>query len=89
MTNVRLRRWVIVTVAALVAIFVGVSGFELPVPRLGGPSNERAPLPGVRAVAASTLLRASGPARRPAATWRSWPSIQAATCSSPTQSGTP
>jgi sugar lactone lactonase YvrE len=43
-------------VVALVAIFVGVTGFEISLPRLGsGP--ERAPLPGVRAAAASTVLK--------------------------------
>jgi DNA-binding beta-propeller fold protein YncE len=44
------------TVLALVAIFVGVTGFEVPVPRFGLGGPERVPLPGVRAVAASTLL---------------------------------
>src|SRR4030088_3601246 len=44
------------TVIALVAIFVGVTGFEISLPRFGsGP--ERMPLPGVRAAAASTLLK--------------------------------
>src|SRR6266571_1416027 len=44
------------TVMALVAIFVGVTGFEVPLPRFGG-GTERIPLPGVRAAAASTLLK--------------------------------
>src|SRR5207248_3154053 len=45
-------------VLLLVAISAGVTGLELPVPRLGASSNsERAVLPGVRAVSASTLLR--------------------------------
>src|SRR5260370_30202066 len=53
----RRRRFVrLLTVMALVAIFVGVSGFEISLPRFGsGP--ERAPLPGVRAAAASTVLK--------------------------------
>ena len=42
---------------ALVAIFVAVSGFELPLPRIGTAGPERAALPGVRAIAATTLLR--------------------------------
>jgi hypothetical protein len=42
---------------ALVAIFVGVTGFELPLPRLGASSAERGPLPGISAVTASTLVR--------------------------------
>src|SRR5258708_23720604 len=46
----------LLTVMALVAIFVGVSGFEISLPRFGG-GPERAPLPGVRAAAASTLLK--------------------------------
>src|SRR5438876_11727016 len=46
----------LVTVAALVAIFVGVTGFEIQLPRFGG-GPERAPLPGVRAAAASTLMK--------------------------------
>ena len=46
----------LLTVVALVAIFVGVTGFELPLPRFGG-GPQRAPLPGVRAAAASTLLK--------------------------------
>src|SRR5258708_4568812 len=47
----------LLTVILLVAIFVGVTGVELRLPSLGGGSPARAPLPGVRAVAASTLLR--------------------------------
>src|SRR3977135_1570176 len=46
----------LLTVVALVAIFVGVAGFEIRLPRFGG-GPERAPLPGVRATAASTLLK--------------------------------
>jgi DNA-binding beta-propeller fold protein YncE len=42
---------------ALAAIFVGVSGFEISLPRFGGGRPDRAPLPGVRAAAASTLLK--------------------------------
>jgi sugar lactone lactonase YvrE len=54
----RTRRLIgLVTVLTLIAIFLGVSGFELPVVRFGGGSAERAPLPGVRAVSANTLLR--------------------------------
>jgi len=53
----RTRRLIgLLCVLALVAIGVGVSGFELPVPRLGGGSSERAVL-GVRATAATTLIR--------------------------------
>ena len=47
----------LLTVLALVAIVVGVSGFELPLPRIGASGAVHAPLPGVRAVAASSLLR--------------------------------
>src|SRR5258708_10937365 len=46
----------LLVVLALVAIFVGVSGFEISLPRFGG-GPERAPLPGVRAAAASTVLK--------------------------------
>src|SRR3977135_4681924 len=46
----------LLTVVALVAIVVGVTGFEIQLPRFGG-GPERAPLPGIRATAASTLLR--------------------------------
>ncbi len=54
----RSRRLVgILTAVALVAILVGVTGFELPLPRLGAGSPERLPLPGIRAIAANTLLR--------------------------------
>src|SRR2546425_5929360 len=53
----RSRRLVgLLTVMALVAIFVGITGFELPLPGFGG-GPERVPLPGVRAAAASTLLK--------------------------------
>jgi DNA-binding beta-propeller fold protein YncE len=41
---------------ALLAIFVGVTGLEVSLPRFGG-GPERTPLPGVRAAAASTLLK--------------------------------
>jgi sugar lactone lactonase YvrE len=44
-------------VVALVAIFVGVTGLELPLPRSGASSSERGPLPGVGAVAASAPVR--------------------------------
>jgi len=47
----------VLTVTALVAIFVGVTGFEMPLPRFGAGRPERIPLPGVRAVAANTLLK--------------------------------
>src|SRR5258707_13794173 len=54
---VRSRRLVgLLTVVALVAIFVGVTGFEIQLPRFGG-GPERAPSPGVRAAARSTLLK--------------------------------
>src|SRR5258708_32475878 len=54
---VRSRRLVgLLTVVALVAIFVGVTGFEIQLPRFGS-APERAPSPGVRAAAASTLLK--------------------------------
>ena len=54
----RTRRLIgLLTLIALVAIVVSITGFELPLPRFGGGSGERAPLAGVRAVAASTLLR--------------------------------
>ncbi len=42
---------------ALIAIVIGVAGFELPVPRFGAPTSAPAPLPGVRAVASTPLLR--------------------------------
>ena len=51
----RTRRLVgLVTLLALLAIFVGVSGVELPLPR---PGDQRGPLPGVRAIAANLLVR--------------------------------
>lgn len=54
----RTRRLIgLLTLLALVAIVVSITGFELPLPRFGGGSSDRAALPGVRAVAASTLLR--------------------------------
>jgi sugar lactone lactonase YvrE len=46
----------VLTLVALVAIFVGVTGVEIPLPRLGGQTSDR-PLPGVRAAASSILLR--------------------------------
>src|SRR6266849_4515801 len=53
----RSRRLVgLLTVMALLAIFVGVTGLEVALPRFGG-GPERIPLPGVRAAAASTLLK--------------------------------
>lgn len=57
----RSRRLIgLLTLVALVAIFIGVTGLELPLPRTNAPSADRGPtgpLPGVRAIAASTLLR--------------------------------
>jgi DNA-binding beta-propeller fold protein YncE len=57
----RMRRLIgIVTLLALVAIFVGVTGMELSLPRPGsgsGSSEQRGPLPGVRAIGASLLVR--------------------------------
>jgi hypothetical protein len=53
----RTRRFVgLLTLLALVAIFVGVTGVELPVPRFGG-GAQRPVLNGVREVAANVLLR--------------------------------
>lgn len=52
----RTRRLVgLLTLVALVAILVGVSGFELPIGRARQSSDQ--PLPGVRAVASEVLLR--------------------------------
>ncbi len=46
----------LLTLLALIAIVFGVTGFELPLPRIGGaPANVA--LPGVRAVAATTLVK--------------------------------
>jgi DNA-binding beta-propeller fold protein YncE len=55
----RNRRLVgLLTLVAVLAIGVGVSGFELPVLRLGGGGGgQAAPLAGVHAIAASVLLR--------------------------------
>ena len=54
----RTRRLIgLLTLLALVAILVSITGFELPLPRFGVGPGDRAALPGVRAVAASTLLR--------------------------------
>jgi hypothetical protein len=48
----------VLTVLALLAIFVGVSGFQLQLPRLGAAGGQpQAALPGVKAIAASTLVR--------------------------------
>jgi DNA-binding beta-propeller fold protein YncE len=46
----------VLALVAVVAIGMGVTGFELPVPRFGG-GPQRAPLAGVRAIAASVLFR--------------------------------
>jgi sugar lactone lactonase YvrE len=52
----RTRRLIgVLTLVALLAIFVGVSGFELPVGRPRQSADQ--PLPGVRAVASEVLLR--------------------------------
>jgi sugar lactone lactonase YvrE len=54
----RTRRFVgLLSLFALVAIAVGMTGFELPLPRFGAAAPQRAPLPGVREVAANVLLR--------------------------------
>src|SRR5437899_4464363 len=54
----RARRLVgFITFLTLIAIAVGVTGFELPLPRIGGGASNQPGLPGVRAVAASTLIR--------------------------------
>jgi DNA-binding beta-propeller fold protein YncE len=45
----------VLTLVAVLAIGVGVTGFELPVLRLGG-GGQRAPLAGVRAIGSSLLL---------------------------------
>jgi sugar lactone lactonase YvrE len=48
-----------ITLIALVAIFVGVTGFEMPLPKFGeggGGATDR-PVPGVRAVASNMLVR--------------------------------
>jgi len=55
----RTRRLIgLLSLLALVAIAVGVSGFELPIPRPGGSAASARPaLPGVRAGASTLLLR--------------------------------
>src|ERR1051326_2115036 len=54
----RTRRVVgLLTLLALVAIVVGVTGFVPPMPRFLGGASGDVPLAGVRAVAARTLLR--------------------------------
>jgi len=58
MSKYRRRVVGLLTVVALIAIVMGVTGVEPAWPRIGGPgSAERAPLPGVRAIASSTLLK--------------------------------
>jgi sugar lactone lactonase YvrE len=47
----------LLTLLTLMAILIGVTGFELPSPRIGGGPFDRSALQGVRAVAADTLLR--------------------------------
>jgi DNA-binding beta-propeller fold protein YncE len=55
---VRSRRLVgLLTLVAVLAIGVGVTGFELPVLQVGGSGAQRAPLAGVHAIGASVLLR--------------------------------
>jgi NHL repeat len=55
---VRSRRLIgLLTLVAVLAIGVGVTGFELPVLRLGGGGTASAQLAGVHAIAASLLLR--------------------------------
>jgi DNA-binding beta-propeller fold protein YncE len=46
-----------VTLLTLIAIFVGVTGVEIPLPRFGGTSSGQPALAGVRAVAANTLVK--------------------------------
>jgi DNA-binding beta-propeller fold protein YncE len=54
----RTRRLIgLVTLLTLVVIFVGVSGFELPVFRFGSGSADKALLAGVRGISAETMLR--------------------------------
>jgi hypothetical protein len=53
----RTRRLIgLLTLLTLIAIAIGVTGFELPLPRFGA-ASDRQLLPGVRAVSASMLLR--------------------------------
>jgi DNA-binding beta-propeller fold protein YncE len=47
----------VLTLIAVLAIGVGVTGFELPVLRPGGSAGQRAPLAGVKAIGSSVLLR--------------------------------
>jgi len=48
----------VLTLAVLLAIVLGITGFQLSLPRFGGAASTQAPpLPGVRALAASVLLR--------------------------------
>ena len=47
----------LLTLVALVAIFVGVTGFEVPLPRLGGAPQQNTPLAGVNELAAALLVR--------------------------------
>jgi sugar lactone lactonase YvrE len=55
---VRPRRLVgLLTLLLLALIAIGVSGFELPVPRFGGATSGQPALPGVKALSATTLLR--------------------------------
>jgi DNA-binding beta-propeller fold protein YncE len=55
---VRSRRLIgLLVLVAVLAIGVGVTGFELPVLRLGGNGTQRAQLAGVHALGASVLLR--------------------------------
>lgn len=57
-TKLGRRRLVgLVTAVALAAIVVGVTGVQLPLPRIGAGGTVPDGLPGVRAVAATTLLR--------------------------------
>ena len=54
----RTRRLIgLLTLLAIVAIVISITGFELPLPRFGVGTGERAQVAGVRAVTANTLLR--------------------------------
>ena len=58
MRVVRSRRLIgLLVLVAVLAIGVGVTGFELPVLRLGGNGTQRAQLAGIHALGASVLLR--------------------------------
>jgi sugar lactone lactonase YvrE len=48
------------TLIALALIVLGVTGFQLSLPVLGGNAEQRAPLPGLKAVDASMLLKVGG-----------------------------